>query len=128
MSVTPDELRVLFTDFRQQIGRDIESGQRETNRRLDEVNDHLRILNGRVGKVEQARARLDEAVRNIRGWRHSRAEDATQDKVDRETRAEEDKALTRRELHIVLGTLGACAGFWAFAVKILPAVIKAVTP
>lgn len=132
--VTTDELREMFRDFREEIGQDLEKGQGETNRRLDEVNLHLRTLNGRVGKGEQDRARLDEAVKNLgrevfnRRRDDGRAHDATRDKADRETRAEEDKALTRRELHIVLATLSAGGAVVVFVWKVLPVVLKAVGP
>jgi hypothetical protein len=63
--VDHDDLREALRELREEISEDFNKGQAETNRRLDEVNQHLRTLNGRVTTGEIARAGDDVRMKNL---------------------------------------------------------------
>lgn len=86
------------------------------------------VTNGRIQKAEVEAGRQDIRLKNLeRDVFHRRQTDrrptAAEDKPD-----EESRALTRRELRIVLATLSAAAGIVTFVWKVLPAIVKAFTP
>lgn len=96
------------------------------------VHERQDVTNGRVGKGEVELGRQDTRLTNMERelFRRRRGDRARGDGEDahRQPTAAEDKALTRRDLYTVVATLGAAGAFWAFVVKVLPAIVKAVTP
>lgn len=123
--VMPEELRQMFRDFGEQVSKDIEQGHAETNRRLDEVNAHLRTLNGRVGGVEQDRARLDEAVKNLQASLSRRRDDPPPPPG---RSGPKDRRITERDVRMVAYGVGGLTTVVGFFWKILPAMLKLLTP
>lgn len=116
------ELRDALRELREDLRGDLDRAQTETNRRLDEINAHLRVLNGRVGKGEEDRARIDESLKNL-GREVFRRRSTDQDEANPTKRW-----VTERDVRMVAVGASGVLGALAFAWKVLPLLLKALTP
>jgi hypothetical protein len=122
----PEDLRAALRDLRADVRQDIDRAQDETNRRLDSITDHLQTLNGRVGSGEKEQARLGQAVVNVEREVFRRRR--TDHKPSPDPTDEAKRSITERDVRMfvagAVGVVGVVSFFW----KLLPAVLKAVSP
>jgi hypothetical protein len=111
--VTPEALKLAVLEAGIEIVSDI---NKSLGKRLDETNAHLRTLNGRVGKVEVKTRNLEREV-------FGRRSTDRQPEVD-----EERRPLTRRDAQMVIAGITGTLAVLAFVTKLLPMLLKAVTP
>ncbi len=122
--------RDLQTDMRE-ANRPIERRQDETNKQLEMVNEHLRELNGKVAlhqaKLAAGHERInaiDEDIRTLKLERREyvrRSSDRLEDEGD-------NRRITQREVKLAIAVVSAYTAFVVFVWKVIPAIGKLFQP
>lgn len=112
--MTTDELRAELRRLLSEQSSGLVTAMVNTNRpieqRLDEVNEHLKELNGKVYAHALALAkggeRMDGLRADINDLKGDRRSGQPRREQDREAEKGEDRRITMRDLYIVMGTVG----------------------